>query len=224
MRETEMGGSDARFQPTLWSEVLKARDPSTPAAREALDRLIDLYWRPVYFFIRRKAYGVEDAKDLTQGFFTRLLESGTIGRADPARGRFRSYLLGALENFLRDELDRRHARKRERVLDFGVAETQFRPEHSFERDWALLVLERAYVKLRAEHPRDADLLGGLRGASVSYEELARRIGATEGSVKVMVHRARQRMRQLLLNELRATLEDPADGESELADLFRAFSL
>ncbi|MBI2931851.1 MAG: sigma-70 family RNA polymerase sigma factor [Planctomycetes bacterium] len=223
-RETDIGGPAFAFQATLWTQVLKAGDPAHPDAREALERLIGLYWKPVYFFLRRKGHSVEDSKDLTQAFFARLLERGTLGNADPARGKFRTYLLGALEYFLRDERDRRCAQKRQASFDFATAETHFRPEHTFERDWAFAVLERAFVRLKEERPEQASLAAALRGEAVPYAELAGAMGTTEANVKVLVHRARKRLREILVEELRSTVQDDAQVQAELGDLFRAFSL
>lgn len=201
MRETDLGGPRVNFEPTAWSLVRAAR-----GSRDALDELVRAYWKPAYFFVRRKGYDVEDAKDLTQEFFARLLEKRTLDVADPGRGKFRTFLLTCLENFLRDEHGRRNAKKRKPRFDFVEAETQFRPDQSFERDWATAVLERAFERLKAENPAAA---AAARGKSAD---------------KVAAHRARKRLREILLDELRATVETPADAECELADLFKAFSL
>ncbi len=217
--ETEMGGPDPAFQPTLWTDVLKAR----AGARDALGRLIGAYWRPVYWFVRRRGNSVEDAKDLVQDFFARLLDRDGLAGTDRVRGRFRSYLLGAVEHFLSDERDRRKAKKRTPGdFDFGAAEKHFRADVSFERDWAIAVLERAMTRLRAESPKEADAAAAMR-AGTPYAELASRLGTTEGNVKVLAHRARTRLRSLLLQELRATVATPAEAEAELAGLFRALS-
>lgn len=221
MEETKLGGEGKGFAPTLWSRVLAAR-----RSKEALDALVRAYWKPVYFFVRRRGFGIEDAKDLTQGFFASLLERRSLLGVDPSRGRFRSFLLGALEHFLADERDRRGARKRGAPIpreDLDRVESQYRPEHSFDRDWALHVLEQAFVRFEREEPGSADLVRVLRGEKIPYADLARRLATTEGNVKVRVHRARKRLRGILLDVLRETVARPEDAERELRDLFDALS-
>ncbi|MBI2931542.1 MAG: sigma-70 family RNA polymerase sigma factor [Planctomycetes bacterium] len=168
--ETAIGGAQRGFCPTSWTDVLRAGDPQAPGAAAALERLIGLYWRPVYFFVRRKGRSVEDAKDLTQEFFCRLLERNALARADRGRGKFRTFLLASMEHFLCDDYDRGRVRAQARPFDFAAAEAQFRSDHSFERDWALALLERAFARLESENPRLAEMAraaesaGGLRGA------------------------------------------------------------
>lgn len=220
MKETRIGGDQAAFQPTLWTQVLKARTRSSPEGRAALDRLLAAYWKPIYFFIRRRGRNVEDAKDLTQEFFARFLEREALKGVDPSKGKFRTFLLAVLEHLLSDEYDRRKAKKRTPRFDFAKAETQFRPDHSFERDWALAVFERAFVRLREEDPRGAETLKRMRG----YANIAEKLDTTEGNVKVIAHRAKKRLRQLLLEEIRPTVADDSDEKTELAEILRALSL
>lgn len=220
MKETRIGGDRAAFQPTLWTQVLKARTRSSPEGRAALDRLLTDYWKPTYFFIRRRGHNVEDAKDLTQEFFARFLEREAMKGVDPSKGKFRTFLLAVLEHFLSDEYDRRKARKRTPKFDFAKAETQFRPDHTFDRDWALAVLERAFVRLREEDPRGAEIVKSMR----DYANLAEKLDTTEGNVKVIAHRAKKRLRQLLLDEIRPTLAEGDDEKAELAGVLRALSL
>lgn len=221
--ETFIGGSRIGFAPTLWTDILVAKDPDHPKSRLAMETLITLYWKPVYFFLRRKGRGVEQAKDLTQEFFARLLERDGLKGVDRTRGKFRSYLLGALSHFLSDEHDRRAARKRTPILDFAKAEPQFHPARSFDVDWALTVLERALARLEQEDPRKARLARAARGERTPYAELATEWGTTLGAVKTLAHEARRRLRELLLQDLRATVARADEAEEELADLFRAFS-
>ena len=217
-----MGGSRASFQTTLWADVLKAKDLSQPDAKAALEKLIQAYWKPVYFQIRRKGHGIDDAKDLTQEFFARLLERDGLKGVDRGRGRFRSYLLGALKHFLSDDTDRRHALKRTPTFDTGRAEAYYRPGHSFERDWALEVLERAFLRLMQESPREAAAADAIL-RDLPYRELAERLKTTEQAVQVLAHRARKRLRQILADELAPTVNRPADLISEVDDLLKALS-
>lgn len=218
MRETEIGVGGPGFSPTLWTQVLRAGD----GARDALNALFDIYWKPVYFFVRRKGRSIEDAKDLTQGFFASLLERNSLAKVDRQRGKFRSWLLGALEHFLADDRDRRNAAKR-RAPEVAAAEPEYRPESTFEKDWATAVLGRAYAALEAEDGRAAAVARAMMSKR-AYAEVARELGISEGNVQVIAHRARKRLRELILRELSATVASPAEAEAELADLFRAFSL
>ncbi|MBI2932904.1 MAG: sigma-70 family RNA polymerase sigma factor [Planctomycetes bacterium] len=222
--ETEMGGPRGAFQPTLWTQVLLARDRDAPEGRDALERLVGLYWRPVYFHVRRLGKDVETAKDLTQEFFARVMERGTLADADPTKGRFRTFLLTVLDRFLCDEHRRERAKRRRPDFDFTSAEAHFRLDQTFERDWAMAVLERGFVRLAARSPHASVLARALRKEAVPYAQLARELETTESNVKVMVHRARRELREILLEELRATVDRPGEEAAELAELFGAFSV
>src|SRR5882672_3075519 len=152
------------FLTTRWSLVLEAGKPSNETSRRALSELCETYWYPLYAFVRRRGYRREDAQDLTQAFFARLLEKQVVVAADPARGRFRSFLLGSLKNFLANEWDRELTQKRGGgrallSLDFQLADVRFvrepvthaTPEKEFERNWAVAVLERALARLQSEY-------------------------------------------------------------------------
>ncbi|HEX8202572.1 MAG TPA: sigma factor, partial [Isosphaeraceae bacterium] len=151
------------FQTTHWSLILAARDPAQPAAREALTRVCATYWYPLYAFVRRKGYDPDEAQDLVQGFFVRLLEKGDLARVDPARGKFRSFLLASCTHYLANHRDRDRARKRGggRVagpIDRREAESRYgrEPAHGltaerlFDRRWALALLERVVARLEGE--------------------------------------------------------------------------
>jgi RNA polymerase sigma factor (sigma-70 family) len=223
-RETELGGSRGSFQPTAWTQVLGARDGLAAEARSAWDQLVDVYWKPVYFQVRRKGHNVEDAKDLTQQFFTSLLERGALKAVDPAKGKFRTFVRACLEHFLSDQYDHRKALKRRSPLDVGEAETQFSMDRDFERDWALTVLERAFVALREETPREARVVEAQRSGEMKLAQLAGELDVSEANVKVLAHRGRKRLRECILRELRATVLEPGAEADELRDLFEAFSL
>ncbi len=228
------------FPTTSWTLVVAASDPLGPDCRDALVRLCERYWYPVYAYVRRRGYPEQDAQDLTQDFFVRILEGRYLDRADPNRGRFRSFLLNSCKFFLADQADRARARKRGAgaILPFEVAsgERQYRfepldnktPEHIFERGWALVLLDRVVSCLRDEFVRHGSLddfeklkVFLLGQAEIPYAELARDMGATEGGLKVAIHRLRKRYRVLFLREIAETLADPAEVDSEIRFLFSA---
>ncbi len=234
--------SAAEFPTTCWNRIVAARGCVTPESREALASLCSLYWYPLYAFIRRKGHGPEDALDLTQGYFTRLLERGTVAAADASRGRFRSFLLADCTRYLADHRERERAAKRgggvaPLSIDARDAEGLYlrEPNHSrtaerlFERDWALTLLDGVLGNLRREYD------GSARGAafdvlkvvltddprSVPQAELAARLGTTEGAAQVAVHRLRRRYRDLVREAIIATVGDEAEVEEEIRDLFAA---
>ena len=232
------------FLTTRWSVVLAAGHAAEPGSRRALGELCETYWYPLYAYVRRRGYRGEDARDLTQAFFTRLLEKNAVGAADPDRGRFRAFLLGALKNFLANEWDREQAQKRgggRRVLslDFEAAEGRFSPEpedpappdNAFEREWALEVLQRALQRLREEYAGKgrAQLFAKLEGclvpggATKAYKQLALELAMSEGAVKVAVHRLRSAFREALREEISQTVRGPEELEEELRDLIAALS-
>lgn len=222
--ETRIGGSRRSFHTTAWTGILRARDGSTTTVKKALDGLIQLYWKPVYFHIRRQGYRVEDAKDLTQQFFVLFVKRKALQTVDPAKGKFRTFLLAALKHFLCDQYDRRTAKKRRPHFDFAEAEAQFYEDNTFERDWAMTVLERAFLRLKEQAPREARVVEAQRSGRTPYSELAEQLGTTEANVKVLAHRGRKKLRALILEELRETVSQPGQEKEELAALFRAFSL
>jgi len=229
------------FTTTHWSLVLAAGHGSRPDASVALATLCETYWYPLYYYVRRRGYRAEEAQDLTQEFFARLLAKGYLKVADPDRGRFRSFLLASLNHFLANEWRRRSARKRGGgkpaiSLNAASAETRYRqepahnltPEKAYERRWALLLLEKSLSKLRDEYAasgkagvfeRLSEFLGGAE--RVPYEKAARELDMTEGAVKVAVHRLRKRCRAILRAEVAQTVADPADVDEELRHLMAA---
>jgi DNA-directed RNA polymerase specialized sigma24 family protein len=213
-QETTTGGNAVHFQPTAWSMVRDAKDGS----REALDHLMSVYWKPVYFFIRRRGYDVETSKDLTQGFFGSLLEREFFRAASPDQGRFRSYLLGALVHFLSDEKDKAQAKKRGGDLNFVQAEEDLAsaaptPEEAFRARWAQEILTRAMALLRTEaHPEDLDLLSGQARPDLTVTERKHRL-----------YRLRIRLRERLREVLLSSVDQPGEVDSEIRELFSAFS-
>jgi RNA polymerase sigma factor (sigma-70 family) len=234
--------SEARFPTTLWGRVADAAGADSPEAREALAGLCRSYWYPLYAFIRRRGHGPEDARDLTQDFFARLLERDILASADPARGRFRTFLRAVCADYLSNRRDHAHARKRgggRPVVSIDVPEAEGRyhrepahdltPERVFERDWALTLLAIVLDRLRDEY-RDAGqsaefeelrviLTNGAR--AVPYATIAGRLGLSESGVAVAVHRLRRRYGELLRAEIAATVGDPAEVDDEVRALFAA---
>jgi RNA polymerase sigma-70 factor (ECF subfamily) len=206
----------------------------------ALEELCRAYWYPLYSFVRHRGYGAEDAQDLTQSFFARLIETAGFASATPARGRFRSYLLGAMKHFLANEWHRTRAQKRGGKVTFveldGLAPAARYalepaqspdPDADFDCQWARESIARALASLRTEmQARGKDelfqaLRGSLTGEEVSRSETAARLGMTPGAVKVAVHRLRKRYRELLRAEIAATVCDPSDIDAEMRDLLAA---
>jgi RNA polymerase sigma factor (sigma-70 family) len=232
----------ARFPTTRWSRVALAADPAGDDARQALAELCGAYWYPVYAFVRRKGHDPEAALDLTQAYFARLLQRGTVAAADRDRGRFRSFLMAVCSDFLADRRDHDNARKRggDRVvvsLDVAQAEGRFArepaheltPERIFDRNWAVTLLGRVLDLLRCEYNEagraetyevlSVVLTEGPR--AVPYATIAGRLGMSEGAVRVAVHRLRRRYGDLLRAEIAATVKDPAEVDDEIRALFAA---
>ncbi len=245
MTTADRGGNEAlSFVTTRWTQVLKARG-QTPEARAALGELCAAYWTPIFRFVRRSGCNEETARDQTQEFIAQLLARNGLDRAEPSKGRFRSYLLGAVKHFLADQLDRASAAKRgggrptmpigdptETSTAFEVADPSVViPDTFFDRHWAFEVIERALRRLaeecasagRKDHfeilkpwlVAEADML--------SPPEAASRLGLSEGSFKVAVHRLRKRFRALVKAEIAQTVEGPEQVQEELRYLVEVLS-
>lgn len=214
------------------------------AAHAALARLCQTYWFPLYAHVRRRGFSAHDAEDLTQDFFARLLTRPLIAQANPARGRFRAFILTALNHFLADARDRARAEKRGGThivfsFDGPSAEDQFRaiaddaapPDQSFDRAWALAILQHVLAQLEEEYRAagKAQLFAALKPTltgtrdAAPYAELAHRLGANENAVKVAVHRLRRRYRALLQAEVADTVASDADAQAELHVLLQALA-
>ena len=224
----------SQFLATRWSLVVAAGDPHRKEARSALVSLCESYWYPLYAYLRRRGYSSDQAQDLTQEFFVRVIEGRYLDRAEPEKGRFRAFLLTSLKFFVADEDDRRRAHKRGGgmvvPLEFSSGERRYQlepahdetPERIYERRWALSVLDRVVEKLRNEfvqHGRPDHferLKVFLLGQSdAPYAALAREMNTTEGALKVAIHRLRKRYRELFRQEIADTVADPTEVESEL---------
>lgn len=232
-----------RFADTRWSLIITAGG-TTPGAREALARLFQVYWPPLYAFVRRKGHSPEDAQDLVQGFCAHLLEKNGLATVDRARGRFRSWLLASLQHYLSNEFDKRSALKaggghQLLPLDTDGAEDTYRqeptdgltPEHLYARHWTLAflrhvvgLLREEYVRAGAEAQFDAlkDHLMGEPDAA-SYQQLAGELGSTPGALKTAASRLRARYARRLREEVERTVERPEDVEDELRTLLAALS-
>lgn len=228
-----------RFAPTRWSLVLAAGGLDTQDARAALETLCRIYWPPLYAYVRGRGFSPEDARDLTQTFFERLLERRGITSVDRAKGRFRSFLLACMNHFLSDEWDKARALKRggedlivveledaEAWFDMSASES-LTPERAYERRWAVTLLEQVYRKLQAEHERQGkiQLFTVLRGTLAGktdepYAALGARLNLSEGAVKVAAHRLRKRYRELLRETIAETVSTPEEVEDELRYLFQ----
>jgi RNA polymerase sigma-70 factor (ECF subfamily) len=243
--DTAIGGAPRAFQSTLWTVVLAAKDPSAPDRRDALQKLIETYWKPVYLFIRRKGNDREAGKDLAQGFFTALLERNFLQYVQRDRGKFRTFLLTALEHYMADEHDRAQALKRGGgrsafSLDFASAENEIArepasPETSdrvFRRDWALRVMSQALQGLKREFADSgrAEEFEALRlhlsftaKEAPSYAEVAKALGVSEGDVRNRIHRTRARYKEAILDVIRSYTETEDDAREELRELLSAFA-
>jgi RNA polymerase sigma-70 factor (ECF subfamily) len=237
-------GSSAGFATTHWSLVLAAGKGASADAEAALASLCEAYWYPLYAYVRRQGHQPDDAQDLTQEFFARLLEKHYLQSADPERGRFRSFLLTAFKRFLSKERDRERTKWRgggRKVLplgfEFEAGERRYNlePAHEvtaekvYEQRWALTLLDRVFARLRDEFEQAGKqqqfdcLKIYLTGETDTpgYRDAAVQLGLTEGAVKVAVHRLRRRYRELVRDEIVQTVAGPQDVDEELRHLFAA---
>jgi len=228
------------FASTHWSVVMRAGAATATDSFAALDRLCRQYWQPLYYFVRRRGYNEPDAQDLSQGFFARILEKGLLGAADRERGRFRTFLLRALENFLANEWDRANCQKRGggrqifSLDESAHAEAGYQmlptdtntPDQLYDRRWAQAVLGAVLRRLRGEY---SDQNGTARfdvlkefvfsdRGETSYADAAARIGLSESATKSAIYRFRQRYGELLADEIARTVARPEDVDQEISYL------
>lgn len=237
---TQAGGG--RFATTHWSMVLAAGRSSADQHGPALSRLCEIYWFPLYAYLRRHGYDSHQAADSTQAFFARLLEKDYLKKVKPEGGKFRSFLLKALKHFIANERAHDAAQKRGGgravlSLDLGSAEDQYSldpaddlsPERLFERSWALTVLQQTMDRLEAEMASKGKqkLFGHLKAylaamaSTVPYRDIAAEVDMNEGAVRVAVHRLRRRCRDLLRDEIAQTVSSEAEIDEEIQGLFNA---
>ena len=232
------------FHTTHWSVVLAAGEEGSPQAATALSRLCQTYWFPVYAFIRKRGHSPEQAQDFTQDFFAGFLERNYVAKAARDRGRFRVFLMSSIENFLHNEHDRAQAQKRggrQKLLSLDYVEAEERyqfepvedsdPARIFEQQWAATLLETVLNRLRQEFGAEGrvglfeDLQAHLWGDadSIPYSSLAQKSGLTEGNIKTIAHRLRQRYRALLREEIAQTVAMPSEVDDEIRHLMRTVS-
>ncbi len=237
-------GRDRGFATTHWTLVFDAGAAGTPEAKAALAELCSRYWYPLYAYVRRRGYQAAEAQDLTQGFFARLLEKNTLAHAAPERGRFRSFLLASLGNFLANEWDRQTADKRggaRRTMSLDLAAGESRllaepavvetPERLFDRQWACTLLDAVARRLHDEFAaagkeRQFELLQPALAASgrgANYTEIGQQLGLSEEAARQAASRMRRRYRELLRAEVAATVADPEQIDDEIRSLFAAVS-
>jgi RNA polymerase sigma-70 factor (ECF subfamily) len=240
--QEEQGSRGASFPLTRWSLVGRARGAADGETRRQLNELFTLYWSPLHAFLRRKGYSREDAQDLTQDFLADLMRRDVLAGIDPAKGKFRSFLLASLTHFLLNDRARKARLKRGgghrfHALLADEAEKRYQahpasgldPERTFTREWARTLMDRARDSLRAavaakgQERAFADLWPCIAAeeSAPPLAEVARRLGKGEGAVRVLVHRLRARYRDLLRLEIARTVATPEEVEEEIADLFGA---
>ena len=231
----------SNFETTHWSMVLRAGGTSA-ASSDALEKLCRAYWPPMYSWVRSQGHSVEESQDLTQEFFARLLRYESVSRANPEQGRFRSFLLGALKNFLANEWHKSRAQKRgggQALISFDAVEGYERdaieprsdetPDKLFDRRWAETLLARVNARLRREYEAaeliarfDAlkiYLLGG--NGPVPYSETATALGISESAVKSAIFKLRQRYGELVRHEIAQTVNSETEVEDEIRCLLAA---
>ena len=232
---------DQRFTTTHWSVVIAAGGIESVSAETALATLCQTYWYPLYAYVRRRGYSLEDAQDLTQSYFASLLEKKYLDRADRERGRFRTFLLSSLENFLNNEWDRASAQKRgggQRNISWDDQDAEGRylnepvdeltPERIFEKRWAATLLELVLKQMREEFivSGKEELFEAIKphlwseGPAASYSQLAVQLNMTVVAVKVTVHRLRHRYRDLLRTEIAHTVATPGEVDDEIRHLIK----
>jgi RNA polymerase sigma factor (sigma-70 family) len=230
------------FATTHWSVVLAARQHRTPQSERALETLCVTYWYPLYNFMRRQGYGQYDAQDLTQSFFAFVLEGETLQNVHPLKGRFRSFLLASLKNFLANEWDKTRALKRGgrfRIVSIDDAEGEalfqrepsldLTPDKAFEQSWAMTLFNTVLARLQEEYTAEGKqaLHDALQPyltddkAKAPHAETARRLGMGEGAVRMAVLRLRRRFGELLRAEISHTVAKPEEIDDELRALLAA---
>lgn len=235
--------ADDIFVTTQWTVVLAAGKRHTPQSDLALDQLCQVYWFPLYAYVRRRGHSKEDAEDLTQAFFERFLSRNYLADLSAEHGRFRAFMLVSLKHFLANEWDKTRCLKRgggqiHLSLDWQTADSHFQiadareasPDKVFDREWAVALLARVIDRLHAECEADGrgalflelrPVLTAGKGA-IPYSEPAKRLGMAEGAIRTAAHRLRKRYRELLRHEIAQTLTDPAQVDEEMRALFGAF--
>jgi RNA polymerase sigma factor (sigma-70 family) len=237
-------GRIGRFQTTRWSAVLLSAESQTPGSQSALAELCRTYWYPIYSFVRRRGSSAEDAQDLTQGFFLYLLDHKALRRVNPSKGKFRSFLLASLQNYLSDQVDSARCLKRGGNIEFvpldtGLFEERCRlapldlltAERIFDARWAMTLLDVAMGRLREECVAQGKLstfealkpfLDPINSeAELSYEQMANSLQVSLGSIKKLIYRLRRQYASLLREEVARTVCHPEEVDEEIHSLCEA---
>ena len=246
MKPNQSRASDdaGRFRTTHWSVVLLSAQTQVPGSQTALADLCRLYWYPLYAFVRRRGHSAEDAQDLTQGFFLSLLERKSLRQVGPEKGKFRSFLLASLKNYLSDAFDRDNSIKRGGQIefvafDFEGGEERYSQDHAdfltaekiFDARWAMTLLNHAIERLRQEYASQGktQIIVALQPfldpsnskRLPSYEEVAEKLQASPGGIKTLIHRLRKRYSEILREEVARTVTDPQAVDEEIHALCEA---
>ena len=242
--QSSLAGGLNRFQTTRWSIVLVSAQSQAPGYKEALADLCKLYWYPLYAYVRHRGNSSEDAQDLVQGFFLHLIEYKTLSRVDRSKGKFRSFLLASLQNFLANEADRARCLKRGGKVEFVYIDLeeaedryglesveQLTPEKIFDARWAMALLGEAMNRLGGEYiAQDKESTFQALRAFLDpfntkrlppYEEVAAQLEVSVGSLKTQIHRLRKQYAATIREEISRTVSDPADVETETHELCEA---
>ena len=243
MNRDSVSSSDPEFRTTQWSLVISAGSRASPASDRALATLCQSYWLPLYAYARRRVADVDEARDLTQGFFVVLLEKNFLADADRSRGRFRAFLITAFKHFLANQWAKARTLKRgggvsPLSLDFPAGDARIgqavidklTPDQVFHRQWALTLLDQVIHRLEAEYRQSGkseqfeqlkDFLVGMPEEK-SYADVAEGLGTTEAAAKMSAHRLRRRYRDLLRSEIAQTVANPEEIDGEIHSLFQLF--
>jgi RNA polymerase sigma-70 factor (ECF subfamily) len=238
-----LAGKDGLFCTTRWSAVLLSAQSQAPGSQKALAEC-RIYWYPIYAFVRSRGASPEDAQDLTQGFFLHLLSHKAFGQVSPLKGKFRSFLVASLQNYLSDAADRARCLKRGGNLEFVPLDTKLAEDHCrlapldfltaekiFDARWAMSLLDEAMGRLREEYSAQKKLftfealkhfLDPINSeAAICYERVADVLQVSVGSVKTLIHRLRKRYASLLREEVARTVLDPGEVDEEIHSLCEA---
>jgi DNA-directed RNA polymerase specialized sigma24 family protein len=234
----------AQFRTTRWTVIMLAAQSKNPAGKAALAELYRLYWSPLYAFARYRGYSPQDAQDLTQGFFVHVIEHETLTRADPLKGKFRSFLLGSFQKYLSVDAQRARCVKRGGTGEFVSLDMQdaescllaqpaenLTPEKLFDAQWAMTLLGRAMTRLREEYTNrgNSSTFDALKifvdkddsKTLLSYEQAAKLLGVRASAAKTLIHRFRKRYSAIVRQEIARTISDPAEVDEEIHALCEA---
>jgi RNA polymerase sigma factor (sigma-70 family) len=242
--DDSVAGKGGQFATTCWSAVLLSAQSQAPGSDNAREEFCQLYWYPLYAFIRRRGYNADDARDLTQGFFLSILDRKTLKRATPEKGKFRSFLLASLKNYLLNVYQHENAIKRGGQIDFVSVDFSdgedrysrepadaLTPEKIFDANWALTLLAQAIERLKAEYSAQGkgnifetlrpflDLSGAAQAPS--YEVVSERLKVSSAGVKTLIHRFRKRYSEILREAVAQTVTDPTEIDDEIHSLCEA---